>query len=319
MNNKTSGNVKVAVLLATYNGEKYAEELLESLKSQTYSNFICYIHDDGSTDSTPSICRKYAEADPNRFVILEYPSAGGPKENFFSMFRYVNEQYIMFCDQDDIWLNDKIEKSLDKIIETENGNQDIPAMVFTDLKIVDSELNVEAQSYLRYMNRKTNELNLKGGLIAGYAPGCAFILNRHLIEIAGKYQNDSVIFMHDWWCMLVAFACGGTVDYIDEPLILYRQHGNNCAGANKMTVMQHIISYIGLLFKGSLFNSKKEHINNLKRQAIELSKLPEINSESRRFLNQFIEIDKSCKLKRMIFYMKHYYNNKRLIIFTVFG
>ena len=71
-----------AVLLATYNGGKYIEELLQSLADQTYSNFRCYIHDDGSKDNTVEVCRKFADSYPDKFIILDYPSTGGAKNNF---------------------------------------------------------------------------------------------------------------------------------------------------------------------------------------------------------------------------------------------
>ena len=107
----------VAILLATYNGEKYIEEFLISLQGQTFQNYICYIHDDGSKDRTRRIAEEFEKRDPGHFQILEGPSQGGAKENFLWMLGQIEAEFYMFAGQDDVWLPEKIEKSVRTITE----------------------------------------------------------------------------------------------------------------------------------------------------------------------------------------------------------
>ena len=113
----------VAILLATYNGEKYIEEFLISLQGQTFQNYICYIHDDGSKDRTRRIAEEFEKRDPGHFQILEGPSQGGAKENFLWMLGQIEAEYYMFADQDDVWLPEKIEKSVRTITEKKEEPQ----------------------------------------------------------------------------------------------------------------------------------------------------------------------------------------------------
>ena len=102
---------KLAILLATYNGERYLQEQIDSLYRQTYKDWVLYIHDDGSTDGTCGIISKNA-AEHGNIVVMEHQGGHGAKDNFFGMLERVDADYYMFCDQDDVWLEDKVEKSL---------------------------------------------------------------------------------------------------------------------------------------------------------------------------------------------------------------
>ena len=112
--------MSLAILLATYNGEKFLPEQMDSLFSQTYADFVIYAHDDGSTDQTVGILRQYEKKYPEKLVILEYEPQGGAKNNFYSLMQRIDADYYMFCDQDDVWHPEKIEKTLKKILELED-------------------------------------------------------------------------------------------------------------------------------------------------------------------------------------------------------
>ena len=125
---------KVAILMATYNGEKYLSEQIESIINQTFTDWVLYIHDDGSTDGTLEIIKKYVKIYPKKIILIQGERTGGAKFNFFSLMDKVTAEYIMFSDQDDWWLPDKINKTLEKCIKIENGQKDTPVVVFTDFK-----------------------------------------------------------------------------------------------------------------------------------------------------------------------------------------
>ena len=140
---------KIYILLSTYNGEKYLKEQLDSLFSQSYKDFKLIVRDDGSNDKTLDILKKYD--------IELLPSFGnlGVKKSFEKLLKYASEnneaKYFMFCDQDDVWKSDKIEKTLKKMQELENlyGNN-MPLLIHTDLEVVNENLKTINHSMWQY-------------------------------------------------------------------------------------------------------------------------------------------------------------------------
>ena len=130
-----------AILLATYNGEKFLREQLDSLLQQTYSDWTLYIHDDGSTDSTKEIIKEYEQKYEN-ITMLRYPSQKGAKNNFMSLLERVEANYYLFCDQDDVWRKDKVEKEMARMMVLEKDFPGKPVLVFSDLYVVDINLNI---------------------------------------------------------------------------------------------------------------------------------------------------------------------------------
>ena len=181
----------VAVLLATYNGEKYIAEQLDSLLNQSFKDFICYIHDDGSKDHTVQICEEYEARYPDKFKVLKYEPAGGAKNNFLSLMVRVDAKIYLFCDQDDVWLPCRLEKMMDAVQGAEGDY-----LAFSDLKIVDDKLNILSESFYSANRIKPEDINYKNALVKGFIPGCTMMVNRNLIEKALKYQNADNIKMH---------------------------------------------------------------------------------------------------------------------------
>ena len=291
----------VAVLMATYNGEKYLREQIDSILSQSFGDLTLYIHDDGSRDGTVGIIREYAAKYPGRIVVLEHESTGGASNNFFYMLGEVEADYIMFCDQDDVWLPEKVSRSLSAMHSGEKNNPGKPVCVHCDLEVVNKDLRTIHRSFYGRNRKDPGNNSFRQLLCINICVGCTMIINRKLRTSALHYHNKKNIYMHDWWIALIA-AQTGKILFIPEPLIKYRQHENNVVGAkleNKsiFSKISQLSDYIGY---------KKDHLAKQRRMAAELAQLPEISdSRTRKFLSELAVIQKRNKLSRVLFYRRN--------------
>ncbi len=222
----------IQVLLATYNGGKYLGEQLDSLFAQTVQDFEILVRDDGSCDNTIAILHRYAEKYPNRIKInINNPPTGNAKDNFFLLMQDATAEYILFCDQDDYWLPDKIEKTF-KVMET--LPKDKPALVHTDLAVADGDLKPKHKSFYRMQHYERGmKLTLNKALAQNTVTGCTTMINKCLCDMA-KNTNHPDVIMHDWWLAAIA-AAFGSVKAVKQPTILYRQHGKNAVGAKSFS------------------------------------------------------------------------------------
>lgn len=222
--------MKIAILLATYMGEKYIAEQLDSILGQSYEDWKIYVHDDGSRDRTLEIIEEYREKNPDKIEIIDAPSTRGARNNFLFLMSQVEAPFYMCCDQDDFWLPTKIEKTVEAMERLEEEGADKPHLVFTDLTVVDSNLKVMAERMSKYQNLDCKNTKLSRILMQNVVTGCTMMMNRKLRDMAIQYKDRENIIMHDWWAGIIA-ANFGAMYFVDEPTILYRQHGDNSVGA----------------------------------------------------------------------------------------
>ena len=216
----------VTILMATFNGAKYVAAQLDSIIAQTHQDWALIIRDDLSTDQTPFIIQRYAEADSRIKVLSDKGKHGSATLNFSVLFDYAYKHpapYVMFADQDDIWHENKIEHSLKFIREQEQTASALqPILVYGALEYVDAEANVIPQEL-----KMPEALDINMLLTENHAYGCTMMLNRALVEriicIPETAEN------HDYWVALVACALGKAV-LNPEKLISYRQHAENASG-----------------------------------------------------------------------------------------
>ncbi len=227
-----NGDNMIQILLATYNGGNYLKEQLDSLFAQTFQDFKILARDDGSTDNTLSILNEYAEKYPGRLEIkVNNPPTGNAKDNFFLLMQDATADFVMFCDQDDFWLPEKIEMTLS---EMQQLPQDKPALVHTDLTVADGNLKPVNNSFYRMQHyERAMKLTLNKALSQNTVTGCTTMINKCLCDMA-KHTNHKDIIMHDWWLAVIA-AGFGNVRAIKTPTILYRQHGKNSVGAKSFS------------------------------------------------------------------------------------
>lgn len=227
-------NHSIAILLATYNSEKFLREQLVSLFSQSYKDWTLYIHDDGSKDATLSIISEYLSSH-NNIVLLDFPPTGGAKSNFMQMLSCVEADYYMFCDHDDVWLNTKVEITYNSMNKAEKTFPNCPIIVHSDLFVVDQDLNVLHPSFWKYEGIYPNDIHSFEMLSAfNLATGCTMMINSRAKEVTPCDCKEAL--MHDSWITAAVLWSKGKVIDIDQPLIYYRQHGDNCLGARQLNV-----------------------------------------------------------------------------------
>ena len=227
----------LTILLATYNGEKYLSAQLDSLLAQTFTNFKIWVQDDVSTDSTWDMLTSYQSRYPGKFHLTKRKiNSGSAMDNFFDLMTTVRDDYIMLCDQDDVWLPNKIELTMTKMHAMEKDYPDLPILVHTDLQVVDQHLNVINPSFKRQTKRDYNRMSFHQVLNLNNVSGCTVMYNLALAKLL--LTSPTHCLMHDWWLQLVATALG-KVGHINDGTLLYRQHGQNACGAKDVSKLSY--------------------------------------------------------------------------------
>ncbi len=182
----------------------------------------------------------------------------GIKKSFETLLKYAYEnsdaEYFMFCDQDDVWNNDKIEKTLEEMKRLEKlyGNN-IPLLVHTDLEVVDENIKIISSSMWKYEYILPQYNTFNRLLIQNTITGCTMMINKELAKKSLDIPEEAI--MHDWWIGLIS-SCFGKIRYLEESTINYRQHGRNTLGTagKKNTIIRKVLG---------LLNKKNEYINHM--------------------------------------------------------
>lgn len=222
---------QIAVLLATYNGARFLREQLESLFRQTCEDFHLYVRDDGSTDDTLKIVGEFAQKYPDQVSVIDDGEGRlGAAHSFMNLLDQVDSEFYMFCDQDDVWLDTKIEKTLEHMLGL---NQNMPVVVATDLQVVDENLNKIKDSFNADLKidvfRKHPELLYVRHVVTG----CTMMINEAAKNISLPFSPLAT--MHDEWIALCTHFGNGTISILDKATVLYRQHSANAVGAEEST------------------------------------------------------------------------------------
>ena len=242
----------IEILLATYNGERFLPEQIESITSQSFKDYYILASDDNSSDCTFEILRSYESVLGEKIKVVQ-SNTHSAKENFYNLLDMADAEYIALCDQDDFWESDRLKKSLEAIQRLEKRyGKETPILVHSDLEIVDENLNSknkkmseltginEAVKYAKkeskYLYTISTEKSFSRYLVENNITGNTVIINKALLDI---YKRPKVSFMHDWWLGLIAFTFG-KVGYLNECLVKYRQHESNELGAKNPLELHNI-------------------------------------------------------------------------------
>lgn len=262
---------KIDILMATYNGEKYLKEQVESILNQTYKNIRLIISDDASKDSTPKILEEYRKKD-DRIELYFNKENKGVVKNIEFLLEKVENEYYMLADQDDVWLPAKVEKSIETL---KKQNADL---VFGDLKVVDKELKTIHESFNKYMllDRKINKYieTDRINYLYNCVTGCTVISKKEFIKDILPLPTISKYMIHDHWIGLMV-SLNGKLAYMPEQYILYRQHENNEVGTKKVSHEMTDINEIRKLFINVKIGVFESYVRNNSKFPQNLQKLNE--------------------------------------------
>ena len=221
----------VRILLATRDGGAWLPEQLASLEAQTHRDWTLHAADDGSGDDTPRLLADFVGR--RRGCGWSVGPGRGAAANFARLLRLAKdtrEPYLACCDQDDVWLPDRLAAGLERMAALERRfGASCPLLVHSDLCVTDRRGDTVHRSFLRYQRLRHEPADALGVLLVqNFVTGCTALFNRALLEAATPQPGGAV--MHDWWLALVA-AAAGRIGYVDRPLVRYRQHGANVCGA----------------------------------------------------------------------------------------
>ncbi len=220
---------RVTIALATYNGAAYLAEQLASIAAQSYTHWRVLISDDGSSDATLQIAQDFLASFPeDRGQIIQGPRAGSTR-NFLHLTRYAPpEDWLAYCDQDDHWLPDKLERAAEYL-----SAQQGPAIYAARTTICDEELKTLAPA-----PAFTRPLRFANALIQACLPGNTIVANQaalQLMQQAAPSAEAAGIISHDWWAYQLLSGAGAAIKRDRAQVLLYRQHPENLMGRNDTT------------------------------------------------------------------------------------
>lgn len=221
----------VQVVIGTYNGEKFLREQLDSILEGNYADIQIEISDDGSTDSTLDIAREYVSRYEGKVSLYQNEKNLGFRLNFLNALKRSSANYVMCCDQDDVWLPGKIGVTLEKMKSLEQGDGK-PILVFTDAMMYDSESGKDLGSFFKNGKLNTENVDIAHILMENKCIGCTTMVNKEAVSYLHTLPDS--IRVHDWWLAMIC-ATFGKIGFVDEMTIRYRQHGNNIIGGTSFS------------------------------------------------------------------------------------
>ena len=255
----TSTNVeqgKVAILMATYQGQYYLAEQLDSFACQTYQNWKVWVSDDGSSDDTHAILEHYEK----HWSLERLSTHNGPKVGFAANFlsltckASISADYYAYADQDDIWEADKLERA---VLKLQTVPSDIPALYCSRTRVVDK---YNREIGLSPLFKKSP--SFANALMQNIGGGNTMVFNNAARELLRDAGESIPVVTHDWWAYMLVTGCGGQVFYDASPTLRYRQHENNKVGINSSWPAR--IKRIRMLWQGRFKQWNDSNIEALK-------------------------------------------------------
>jgi glycosyltransferase involved in cell wall biosynthesis len=239
-----SDGLMVAILMCTYNGDRFLAKQLESLAAQTHKRWILYVSDDGSTDSTNEILLRFERDTAAKVVRFQGPRQGFAA-NFMSLLRRpeVKGDLFAFSDQDDVWFPDKLERGISSLR---------PYLDHLGLYCSRTQVGDENGLHTGFSPLFEKQPSFQNALVQSIAGANTMLMTRAARQLVAQTPLNAKVITHDWLAYLLVSACGGHVTYDPIPTLLYRQHSRNLIGANTglKARSQRLMKMLGGRFAG---------------------------------------------------------------------
>lgn len=276
---------QVTILLGLCNGGSFIRAQLDSLTAQTHRNWRILVGDDGSTDDGPSRLQDWSRCNPAHPLHFAPGPGRGFAQNFLSLLcaAGAERQHIAFCDQDDVWLPDKLERGVSALSAVP---EDRPALYCSRVLVTNSELGI-----LRPSATWRHPPGFAHALVQNIASGNSYLLNPAAVRLAQAAQRRiGPVSAHDWWIYQLVSGAGGTILCDPQPTLLYRQHAANVIGANHGR--RALFRRAGLLLRGEVRTWIDQHITALEQV------MPYLTAENRALLTAFATARTAHPLRR---------------------
>ena len=227
---------KIEILLATYNGEKYLCEQIDSIINQTYTNWKLLIRDDGSKDKTLKILKEYEKRDERISILKDNKGNLGFVKNFEELLKNSSEEFVMFSDQDDYWLENKIEKYIEVLENLGEEKLREPLLIHSNSFVCDENLKILKKEFID--SSVASSKGSKSIFFYYIVQGSTVLINRRLLNEGVPFSPN--VKLHDRYFHLISEIIGNRI-FINESLMKYRQHSNNEIGAKKNSIIKKIL------------------------------------------------------------------------------
>lgn len=279
---------KVVVLMSTYNGDQYIVEQIDSILNQTYKNIAILVRDDGSSDNSTKILKEYEK---NNEIELIIGDNRGFIRSFFDLIKHSPKgDYYAFCDQDDIWMSEKIERAVRML---EKSNNALPCLYFSDYDYYDQDM----QYVGRCISHKKGP-SFKNSLVDCISLGISSVFNeKACVMMKEKIPQDCC--GHDWWAYMLCAGLGEVI-YDNTPTVKYRRHSSNVSPGG-----MGFIKFQAWRIKKFLVN---DYFKQVRKQIKEFYKLygSELSDDNRRELKLFADDKRFVNALKKLFSIRLY-------------
>lgn len=296
----TNSSTPLAVVLATCNGARYLEQQIQSLLLQSRQPDLILIFDDASDDSTPQLLEKYASL-PN-VKVSKNEKRIGANENFKQAVAAVPVGYdIAFCDQDDYWLPEKLERSVELLHALKAAPQQ-PALIYSDLILMDEEdqmINASVhQQRGQHRYRHVWDTFIFGNMVSG----CTIVMNSAMKQVMAA-MPPAEEFIYDAWLAMAGFSFG-KIGCLSQPLIRYRQHSRNLTFAHHRADHRwgRWIKHLTQLFQHSDFLQEEIALAKAFQNAFR----HQLSTEQAASLQQLIQLEQAPHWKKKMAFEKSF-------------
>ena len=297
---------RVEILLATFNGEKFLQSQLDSISFQSYNNWHVWARDDGSSDNTLEILMNWANKVGSDRIKILY----GPKKGFVANFQFLlsnknlDGKFIAFCDQDDIWMNKKLERAISQLSKI---NTDTPAIYCSRTQLIEANGAIKGSMSPLFVKSPS----FSNAIVQSIAGGNTMVLNKSAQKLMAQYSHLNPV-SHDWWAYQLVTGISGIVIYDSNPSIYYRQHGGNIIGENNTFTARY--KRFKFLMSGGFYSWNSINISCLESASQSLT------DDNNNLIREFKSIRSTKFLKRLYlafnnsFYRQTIFGNIALII-----